>query len=311
VDKLNRKVAVFGAGNVGAETARRIVEKKLADVILVDIVEGVPQGKALDILQSGSVEVFDNRIVGTNNPADIKGAEVVVVTAGLARKPGMSRDDLLKMNADIVKGIAQNIKIFAPNSIVIVVTNPLDVMTYLTWKVTGFPKNRVFGMAGLLDTARMITFISTALCVPQSKVKAMVLGGHGDLMVPVISKTTVNGKSLDKLMTKQDLDALIQRTANGGAEIVSLLKTGSAYYAPSASAVAMVESVLKNKGDVIASAVILDGEYGLNDVSIGVPAKIGKNGIEKVVEIELTDTESMMLIKSANSVKEGIAKLSL
>jgi malate dehydrogenase len=311
VGNLDRKVAVFGAGNVGAETARRIVEKKLANVVLVDIVEGVPQGKALDILQSGSVEGFDNRIVGTNNPADIKGAEVVVVTAGLARKPGMSRDDLLKLNADIIKGIAQNIKIFAPDAIVIMVTNPLDVMTYLAWKVTGFPKNRVFGMAGLLDTARMVTFISTALNVPQSKIKAMVLGGHGDLMVPVISQTKVNGKNLDKLMPKENIDALVQRTASGGAEIVNLLKTGSAYYAPSASAVAMVESVLKNQCKTIASAVILDGEYGLKDVSIGVPAKIGKNGIEKIVEIKLTDTESMLLLKSANSVKENLAKLQI
>jgi malate dehydrogenase len=311
VAKLSKKVAVFGAGNVGAETARRIIEKKLADVVLVDIVEGVPQGKALDILQSGSIEGFDNRIVGTNNPADIKDADIVVVTAGLARKPGMSRDDLLKMNADIVKGIAQNIKIFAPNSIVIMVTNPLDIMTYLTWKVTGFPKDRVIGMAGMLDTARMITFIATALNVSQSKVSAMVLGGHGDLMVPVISQTKVNGKSLDKLMTKENLDALISRTANGGAEIVSLLKTGSAYYAPSASAVAMVESVLKNKGNVVACAAILDGEYGLNDVSIGVPVKLGKNGVEKIVKVKLTDTESMMLIRSANSVKENIAKLNL
>ena len=308
---MTYKVSVFGAGNVGAETARRIVEKKLADVVLVDIIEGIPQGKALDILQSGPVEGFDCKIKGTNNPSDIEGSNIVVVTAGLARKPGMSRDELQAVNANIVKGIIENIKKFAPNSIIIIVTNPLDVMTYLAWKVSGFEKRRVFGMAGELDTARMIAFISMETGVAASKIKAMVLGGHGDLMVPLASQTKVDGKPLSSLLSKEKIDAMIKRTANGGAEIVNLLKTGSAYYAPSASAVKMVEAVIKNKGSVIPSAVILDGEYGLSDVCIGVPAKIGKNGIEKVVELKLPDEDQIMLKRSVNSVKENIAKLNI
>ena len=308
---MTYKVSVFGAGNVGAETARRIVEKKLADVVLVDIIEGIPQGKALDILQSGPVERFDCKIKGTNNPSDIEGSNIVVVTAGLARKPGMSRDELQAVNANIVKGIIENIKKFAPGSIIIMVTNPLDVMTYLAWKVSGFEKRRVFGMAGELDTARMIAFISMETGVAASKIKAMVLGGHGDLMVPLASQTKVDGKPLSSLLSKEKIDAMIKRTANGGAEIVNLLKTGSAYYAPSASAVKMVEAVIKNKGSVIPSAVILDGEYGLSDVCIGVPAKIGKNGIEKVVELKLPDEDQIMLKRSVNSVKENIAKLNI
>lgn len=308
---MTHKVSVFGAGNVGAETARRIAEKNLADVVLVDIVEGLPQGKALDILQSGPVEGFDSKIKGTNDPADIEGSDIVVVTAGIARKPGMSRDDLQAVNAGIVKGITENIKKFAPGSIIIMVTNPLDVMTYLAWKISGFEKRKVFGMAGELDTARMITFISMETGVPSSKIKAMVLGGHGDLMVPLASQTSVNGKPLSALLSREKIDAIIKRTANGGAEIVSLLKSGSAYYAPSASAVKMVEAVLRNKGDIIPSAVILDGEYGLKDVCIGVPAKIGKNGIEKVVELKLPDEDQLMLSRSADSVRESIAKLKL
>ena len=306
---MTYKVSVFGAGNVGAEIARRIVEKKLADVVLVDIIEGIPQGKALDILQSGPVEGFDCKIKGTNNPADIEGSNIVVVTAGLARKPGMSRDDLQAVNANVVKEITGNIRKFAPKSIIIMITNPLDVMTYLAWKVSGFEKRKVFGMAGELDTARMITFISMETSVPSSKVKAMVLGGHGDLMVPLVSQTKVNGKPLSSLLSREKIEAIIKRTANGGAEIVELLKAGSAYYAPSASAVKMVEAVIKNKGTVIPSAVILDGEYGLKDVCIGVPAKIGKNGIEKVVELKLSDEDQLMLERSAKSVSENIAKL--
>jgi len=305
------KVSVFGAGNVGAETARRIVEKKLADVVLVDIIEGIPQGKALDILQSGPVEGFDNIIKGTNDPSEIAGSDIVIVTAGLARKPGMSRDDLQAANAKIISGITGNIKKYASGSIIIMVTNPLDAMTYLAWKVSGFEKRKVFGMAGELDTARMIAFISMETGVPASKIKAMVLGGHGDLMVPLASQTTVNGKPLASVLPKEKIDAIINRTANGGAEIVNLLKTGSAYYSPSASAVKMAEAVIRNKGSVIPSAVILDGEYGLKDVCIGVPAKIGKNGIEKVVDIKLTDKEKEMLLRSADSVKENIAKLGI
>lgn len=305
------KVSVFGAGNVGSETAMRIVEKKLADVVLVDIIEGIPQGKALDILQSGPVEGFDNRIKGTNDPSEIEGSDIVIVTAGLARKPGMSRDDLQAANAKIIKGITENIKKYAPGSIIIMVTNPLDVMTYLAWKISGFDRRKVFGMAGELDTARMIAFISLETGAPASKIKASVLGGHGELMVPLASQTTVNGKPLASVLPKEKIDAIINRTANGGAEIVNLLKSGSAYYAPSASAVKMSEAVIRNKGSVIPSAVILDGEFGLKDVCIGVPAKIGKNGIEKVVEVKLTDKEREMLLRSANSVRENIEKLNL
>jgi len=308
---LSYKVSVFGAGNVGAEVARRLVEKKLADVVLVDIVEGIPQGKALDILQSGPIEGFDNKIIGTNDPSLIKDSNIIVVTAGLARKPGMSRDDLQAANATIIRGITENIRKFAPGAIIIMVTNPLDIMTYLAWKVSGFDKRRVFGMAGELDTARMIAFISMETGVEASRITAMVLGGHGDLMVPLASQTKVNGKPLSSVLPKEKIDALIARTANGGAEIVNLLKTGSAYYAPSSSAVMMVESVIKNRGCVIPSAVILNGEYGLKDVCIGVPAKIGKNGIEKVVELKLTHEEHAMLMKSADSVKENIKKLTV
>jgi malate dehydrogenase len=308
---MAKKVSVFGAGNVGAEVSRRIVEKKLADVVMVDIIEGVPQGKALDILQSGPVEGFDNRITGTNDPSMIAGSDVVVVTAGLARKPGMSRDDLQTMNANIVRGISENIKRYAPNSIIIMVTNPLDVMTYLALKVTGFPKNRVIGMAGILDTARMIAFISTELKVAPSKVETIVLGGHGDLMVPVISQTRVGGKPLPKLMSKEKIDGIVKRTANGGAEIVNLLKTGSAYYAPSSSAVAMVEAVLKNTGEILPCSVLLEGEYELSDVCLGIPVRLGKEGLKKVIGLVLTKEESDALTRSANAVKESIAKLKL
>ncbi len=308
---MKHKVSVFGAGNVGAETARRIAEKDLADVVLVDIIDGIPQGKALDILQSGPVQGFDGKIEGTNDPSMIENSDIVVVTAGLARKPGMSRDDLQAVNANIVKGITENIKKFAPNSIIIMVTNPLDVMTYLAWKVSGFESRKVFGMAGLLDTARMITFISMETGIPSSKIQAMVLGGHGDLMVPIISQVKADGKPLEKLISKQKIDEIVKRTANGGAEIVNLLKTGSAYYAPSASAAAMAEAIIKNSGKVIPSAVIMNGEYGLNNICFGVPAKIGKNGIEKVIELKLTNQEHEMLLKSANSVKENIAKLNI
>jgi malate dehydrogenase len=305
------KVSVFGAGNVGAEVSRRIIEKKLADVVMVDIMEGIPQGKALDMLQSGPVEGFDNKIIGTNDPSLIKDSDVVVITAGFARKPGMSRDDLQAANANIVRGIAENIRKYAPNSIVIVISNPVDIMTYLTYKVTGFDKKRVIGMAGELDTARMITFISEEAHVPPSKIQAMVLGGHGDLMVSVVSQTKINGKPIDQVLSKEKIDEIVKRTANGGAEIVNLLKTGSAYYAPSASAVKMVEAVLKNKGTIIPSAVILNGEYGINDAAIGIPVKIGRNGIEKIIEIKLTEKESTALKRSANSVKENIAKLNI
>jgi malate dehydrogenase len=257
------------------------------------------------------VEGFDSSVIGTNDPSMIKDSDVVVVTAGLARKPGMSRDDLQAANATIIKGIVENIKKFAPRSIIIMVTNPLDVMTWLAWKVSGFDKKRIIGMAGELDTARMITFISMETRFPSSKIQAMVLGGHGDLMVPCASQTKVNGKPLDKILSKEKIDAIIKRTANGGAEIVNLLKTGSAYYAPSASAVKMVEAIIKDSGEVIPSAVILEGEYGLNDVCTGLPVKLGKSGVEKIIDVELSNEEQSMLKKSADSVRENINKLAI
>jgi malate dehydrogenase len=307
---MTRKVSVFGAGYVGAETAMRIAEKNIADVVLVDIVDGFPRGKALDIQQSCPIVGSDRKIYGTKDPAAIKDSDVIVITAGLARKPGMSRDDLQAKNAGIVSGIIENIRKFAPGSIIVTITNPLDVMTYHAWKVSGFERYKVFGMAGLLDTARMITFISEETGIRASKIKAMVLGGHGDLMVPLVSRTTVNGKPLRSSLPNFKIENVFRRTASGGIEIVNLLQNGSAYYAPAAATARMVEAVLTNSGEVIPCSVIPDGEYGLGeDVCIGLPAKIGKHGVEKIVEINLTPEENAMLMKSAASVKESIAKL--
>lgn len=300
---MKTKISVIGAGNVGAEVARRIVEKELADVTLVDIIDGIPQGKALDMLQAGPIVGYNSIITGTNNFADIKDSQIVVVTAGLARKPGMSRDDLLKKNAEIITSVVENIKRYAPNSIILTVTNPLDTMTYLAWKVSGFPPKRVLGMAPLLDLARMSAFIAMELKVPVTDVKATVLGTHGDLMVPVPSQTTVSGKPISELLPKDTIDKIVDRTRNGGAEIVAYLKTGSAYYAPSAAAAYMVEAILKDKKEVICSSVLAQGEYGLKDLHIGLPAKIGKNGVEEIIEIKLTDQEKAALQKSAEAIK--------
>lgn len=309
---MTPKVSVIGAGNVGAEAARRIAEKELANVVLVDILEGIPQGKALDMMQAGPVVGYNSQIIGTNDFAQVKDSEIVVVTAGLARKPGMSRDDLLKKNTDITKSVIGNIKKYAPNSIILMVTNPLDTMTYVAWKTAGFDPKKVLGMAPLLDLARMATFIAMELKVPVTEVKAMVLGTHGDLMVPVPSQTTVSGKPIAELMPQEKIDKIVERTRKGGAEIVAHLKTGSAYYAPSASAVYMVESMLQDKQEVIASSVYANGEYGLKDLYIGLPAKLGKNGVEKIVEIDLTAEEKAALQKSAEAIhanNEKCAKL--
>ncbi|MFC1766970.1 malate dehydrogenase [Candidatus Margulisiibacteriota bacterium] len=308
---MNKKVAIFGAGNVGAETARRIAERELADVMLVDVLEGMPQGKALDMLQSGSVERFNSKITGTNDPADIEGSDIVVVTAGLARKPGMSRDDLQILNAKIIRDIASNIKKYAPNSILIMVTNPVDVMTYLAYKVTGFDRKKVIGMAGILDSSRMATFISMELGIPVKDVECMVLGGHGDLMVPVMSQAKAKHKPVSELLPKDKIKKIIERTQKGGAEIVNLLKVGSAYYAPSSSAVAMVRAIIKDKKFTSPCSILPGGEYGLSDVCIGVPVTLGKSGVEKIEKIKLTEEEASALAKSANSVKEQIAKLSI
>ncbi len=305
------KITVIGAGNVGATTACKLVEKDLAnELVLLDIVEGIPQGKALDLWESAPIEGFDTRCSGTNSYEETAASDIVVVTAGLPRKPGMSRDDLLDANAKIVKSVAENIKQQSPEAIAIVVSNPLDVMTYATLKVTGFSPERVFGMAGILDTARFRSFIALELGVSVRDISAMVLGGHGDSMVPLPRYTTVAGVPLPEIMNQETIDRLIQRTRDGGAEIVKYLKTGSAYYAPAAAVAEMVESVIKNKNRVLPCACYLTGQYGLEDVYVGVPAMLGSRGVVEIVELDLTAEEKAALHKSAQDVKANIAKLS-
>ncbi|HEX7880966.1 MAG TPA: malate dehydrogenase [Candidatus Eisenbacteria bacterium] len=304
-----RKVSVIGGGNVGASAALYIAERGIADVTLVDIVEGMPQGKALDLRQSRSVRGFDPKITGTNNFADIAGSDVVLQTAGFPRKPGMSRTDLLKANAEIIENAASAIREHAPNAVVICVTNPLDAMTWLMYKRTGFPAERVVGMAGVLDSARFCCFIADELGVSPNDVQAMVLGGHGDSMVPLPRYTTVSGISLPDLLPKETIDALARRTANGGAEIVGLLKTGSAYYAPAASAAQMVEAVLLDRKRILPAAAFLDGVYGLKNVYCGVPIKLGAKGVEQIIELKLAPEELAALQKSAADVSAMIAEL--
>jgi malate dehydrogenase len=303
------KVAVFGAGNVGATVAQRIVEKELADVVLLDVVEGLPQGKALDMAEAAPVEGYDARIVGSNNTTDAAGADLVVITAGIARKPGMSRDDLMATNAKIVGGIADAIRQHAPEAIVVVVTNPLDVMTWLAAERTGFPPERVMGMAGVLDSARFRAFIAMELGVSVKDVEAMVLGGHGDSMVPLPRSATVGGVPLPALLPAERIEALVQRTRNGGAEIVALLKTGSAYYAPSSAVVAMVGSILRDERRVLPACVRLDGQYGLSGVYAGVPVVLGGGGVEMIVELELSPDELKALQSSAAEVRAAREKL--
>ena len=297
-------VAVVGAGNVGATAAQRLAEKNLArTVVMIDVVEGVPQGKGLDQWQSGPIEGFDARIIGTNGYDEAAGADLFVVTAGIARKPGMSRDDLVKTNAGIVRSVAKEIARVAPKSILVVVSNPLDVMCYVAMKATGFPRERVLGMAGVLDTARYRTFLAEAMDVSVEDIQAMVLGGHGDTMVPLVSYTSVSGIPVSQLLPADKLAAIVERTRNGGAEIVAFLKTGSAYYAPSAAAVQMVEAIALDKRRILPCSAWLQGEYGLRDVFCGVPCKLGRNGLERIVEIKLTDTERSELMKSAEAVR--------
>jgi malate dehydrogenase len=307
-----KKITVVGAGNVGATLAQRLAEKELAgEVVLLDVIEGIPQGKGLDQWQTGPIEGFNTRVTGANDYGPAKGSEIFVVTAGIARKPGMSRDDLVKTNADIVKAVSLEIKKASPQAIVVVVSNPLDVMCWVTKQVTGFPRERVVGMAGVLDTARYRTFLADALQVSVEDIQAMVLGGHGDTMVPLISYTTVSGIPVTQLLDAKKLDAIVQRTRGGGGEIVNYLKTGSAYYAPSAAAVQMVEAIVRNKHRVLPCAAWLEGEYGLKEIYLGVPCKLGAKGLEQVIEVELTDAEQAALNKSAESVREtiGIVKL--
>jgi malate dehydrogenase len=306
------KITVVGAGNVGATTAQRVAEKELArTVVMVDVAEGIPQGKGLDQLQSGPIEGFDARVVGSNGYDESKDSDIVIITAGIARKPGMSRDDLLNTNAGIVKSVAEQVKATSPNAIIIVVSNPLDVMCYVAMKASGFPKERVIGMAGVLDTARYRSFLAEAIDVSVKDIQAMVLGGHGDTMVPLISYTTVSGIPITQLLAKDKLDAIVDRARNGGAEIVKHLKTGSAYYAPSAGAVQMAEAIVNDQKRILPCAAWLTGEYGMKDLFLGVPVKLGRRGMEKVIEVELTRDERAALEKSAEAVREPMRALSL
>ena len=298
------KITVVGAGNVGGTTAQRLAEKNLYDVVLVDIAEGVAQGKALDISQAGPVCGYSTHVVGTSDYRHTAGSSIAVITSGIPRKPGMSRDELLATNAKIVKSVVTELVAHSPNIILILVTNPLDAMVHVARSVTGLPKSRIIGMAGVLDSARMRTFIAAELNVPMTDVEAMVLGGHGDTMVPLPRYTTVRGKPVSELMSKEKLDAIVKRTRDGGAEIVGLLKTGSAFYAPSASAVAMVEAIHKDQKQVMPCAVLCEGEYGLKSVIVGVPVKLGRDGAEQIIEYELTRDEQAALDTSANAVRE-------
>jgi malate dehydrogenase len=305
------KVTVVGAGNVGATTAQYIVERELADVVLTDIVDGLPQGKALDLLQAGPVHGYDCRITGANDYEPTVGSDIIVITAGLARKPGMSRDDLLLKNAEIVGGVVTETARRSPTAILIVVTNPLDAMAQLALRRSGFPKHRVIGMAGVLDSARFRTFIAQELDVSVENVTAFVLGGHGDTMVPLPRYSTVAGIPITELIPKDRLAALVTRTANGGAELVTLLKTGSAYYAPAASVVEMVEAILRDKKKVLPCAAYLEGEYGVKGLFVGVPVKLGRRGIEQILQITLSPDESAALGRSAAAVRELTDKLGL
>ena len=301
---MRKKITVVGGGNVGASCAVNLALKELGDVVLVDVVEGVPQGKGLDMAQMGPIEGYDSIITGANSYEETANSDVVVITAGLARKPGMSRDDLLLANYAVVKSVTENIAKHSPNAILVLVTNPLDAMCWTAQQVSKFPKNRVIGMAGVLDTARFRCFLATELNVSVENVTAVVLGGHGDTMVPLVRLSSVSGIPLTELIPADKLAAIVDRTRNGGAEIVKHLKTGSAYYAPSAAAVEMVESILKDKKKVLPCAAYLEGEYGINGLFVGVPCKLGANGIEKIYEIQLTADEKAALHKSAAAVQE-------
>ena len=303
------KVTIVGAGQVGATTAQRICESELADVVLIDIVEGLPQGKALDLAEAAPLLGADVSLSGSNDLAAMAGSDLVVVTAGLPRTPGMSRDDLLRKNADIVGGVAEAIACHAPEATVIIVSNPLDVMTWVTYRKAGLPRNHVLGMAGVLDSARFSAFIGRELGVSVKDIRAMVLGGHGDSMVPLPRYTTVSGVPVTDLIPEVRLAEIVQRTRDGGAEIVGLLKVGSAFYAPSASAVAMVAAVLRDEKRILPACVLLEGEYGLHDVFLGVPVKLGAAGVEEVIQLSLTPDEMAALRVSAEKVRTGCAAL--
>lgn len=299
-----RKITIVGSGNVGATAAQWIVNKELGDVVLIDIIDGAPQGKALDLQQSGPIEGFDCQLLGTNDYKNTADSDVVVITAGLPRKPGMSRDDLLVTNYEIVKGVTEQVVKYSPQSILIVVSNPLDAMVQTVFRVSGFPKNRVIGMAGILDSARFRTFIAQELNVSVENVHAFVLGGHGNTMVPLPRYSTVAGIPITELLSYERIEALVKRTSEGGAEIVSLLKTGSAYYAPAAAVGEMIEAIFRDKRKILSCAAYLEGEYGISGIFMGVPVKLGRNGIEEVVQIKLLPEEEAALKKSAAAVRD-------
>jgi len=306
-----RKIALIGAGQIGGNLALLAAQKELGDVVLFDVVEGVPQGKALDLMQARAADGYDVRIVGTNKYDEVAGADVVIVTAGVPRKPGMSREDLLGVNIKIMRDVATNLKEKCPNAFVIVISNPLDAMVYAMKQITGFAKERVVGMAGVLDTSRFRLFVAEELDVSISDVHALVLGGHGDDMVPITRLCSVAGIPLERLIPKERLEAIVERTRKGGAEIVNLLKTGSAYYAPSAAAVEMVEAILKDKKKILPCAAYLEGEYGIKGLFVGVPVKLGTKGVEEIIQIKLTAEENSALQKSAASVRELITVLGI
>jgi len=306
-----RKISIIGAGFVGATAAHWAAEKELGDIVLVDILEGVPQGKALDLFEAAPIEGFDAKVIGTNGYEETKGSDVVVITSGVPRKPGMSREDLVDTNRKIVESVVTKVIEKSPKAILIVVSNPLDTMTYLALKSSGFPKERVIGMAGILDTARYKAFIAMELGISVEDIQALILGGHGDEMVPLPRYTTVSGIPLPQLMPKEKIDRLVDRTRKGGGEIVNLLKTGSAFFAPSAAAVQMVEAILKDKKRILPCCAYLNGEYGLKDICFGVPVKLGAAGMESVIQLALTEEENALVAKSAESVKKSILELKL
>ncbi|MEL7663460.1 MAG: malate dehydrogenase [Methanosarcina mazei] len=305
------KISVIGAGNVGSTTVQRLAELEPGEIVMTDIVEGMPQGKALDLMQAGAINGYDTRITGTNDYADIANSDLVIITAGIARKPGMSREDLIKTNSKIIGDVAGNIAKYAPNSIVINVTNPLDIITYVAMKATGFDPEKVFGMSGVLDAGRFASFIAEELKCSKRDVEAMVIGGHGDLMVPLPQYTTVSGIPLPELLPEKTIDRLVERTVNGGAEIVELLKQGSAFYAPSAAIVRMAEAVIKDSRRVLPASAYLEGHYGQKGIYFGVPVKLGANGIEEILELKLEDSQCERLKKSSETIRKGISKLEI
>ena len=306
-----KKITIVGAGNVGATAAHWAAEKELGDIVLVDIVEGMPQGKALDLMEARPVERFDATITGTNGYEETADSDLVIITSGLPRKPGMSREDLLQKNKEIVSSVTKSVVANSPNSIIIIVSNPLDTMSYVAKVVSGFPKNRVMGMAGILDSARFKVFIAMELNVSVEDIQAMVLGGHGDSMVPLPGNASIGGIPLTQLLSKEKIDTIVTRTRKAGGEIVALLKTGSAYYSPSASAIQMAEAILKDKKRILPCCAYLEGEYGLNDIYFGVPVKLGSNGIEQIIEVSLTEEEKELVLQSGKAVKESITTLKL